>query len=136
MTATTAVLRGRAAAEALMTDTFTAYSPGTPSAGSDGMTSPTWNDEGSTKGKVHGDSLISHDTSVRQVVVGLVQRPILEGALHLPVSSTLPAIGWEYLCTAAGPVTDPALVGTRWQVTNVPVESGATARRLNVVRLP
>jgi hypothetical protein len=118
-----------------MADTFVAYSPGAPTTGADGMESPTWTPEGRTKGKVHGNSLISHDTSVRAVVVGLVQRPILEGALHIPLGSTVPAIGWEYVCTAAGASSDPALVGTRWHVTNVPIESGATARRLDVVRL-
>lgn len=125
----------RAEAETLMTDTFTAYSPGGTTTGADGMESPSWNDEGSTVGKVRGNSLISHDTSERIVIVGLVARPILDGALHIPVDATLPQIGWEYVCTATGVGTDPALVGTRWHVVNVPIESYATARRLQVARL-
>lgn len=118
-----------------MTCTFAAYSPGTPTAGADGMEVPAWTPHGTTAGKVSGNSLISHDTSMRSVVVGLVQRPILEGTLHLPLDATLPAIGWEYVCTAVGADVDPAMVGTRWHVTNVPVESYPTARRLTVVRL-
>jgi hypothetical protein len=80
--------------------------------------------EGTTKGKVRGNSLIAHDTSVRMVVVGLVERPVLDGAFHIPISAPMPSIGWEYVCTAAHAAsTDPALVGTRWHVVNVPIES-------------
>lgn len=118
-----------------MVDMFAAYSPGAPTAGADGMESPSWNAEWTTKGKVRGNSLISHDTSARSVVVGLVQRPILEGSLHIPMSAPLPAIGWEFVCTASGAESDPAMVGTRWHVVNVPVLSFMTARRLDVVRL-
>jgi hypothetical protein len=125
----------RADAEALMVDTFAAYSPGPPVTGADGMESPSWIPEGTTKAKVRGNSLIAHDTSVRMVVVGLVERPVLDGAFHIPISAPMPSIGWEYVCTAAHVSTDPALVGTRWHVVNVPVESHATARRLDVVRL-
>jgi hypothetical protein len=125
----------RAEAEGQMTLTFAAYSPGAVATGADGMESPSWTPEGTTKGKIRGNSLIAHDTSVRMVVVGLVERPVLDGAFHIPISATVPSIGWEYVCTAAPANTDPALVGTRWHVVNVPIESHATARRLDVVRL-
>lgn len=118
-----------------MIDTFTAYSPGAPTTGADGMTEPTWVNEGSTKGKVRGQSLVAHDTAVGNAFVGLVYRSILQGTLHIPVSAPLPVIGWEYVCTAVGTGTDPALVGTRWRVANVPVETYMTARRCDVVRL-
>lgn len=118
-----------------MVDTFAAYSPGTPTTGADGMETPAWNSEGSTVGKVRGNSLISHDTAARIVVVGLVARPVLDGAFHIPVDAPVPEIGWEYVCTATGAETDPALLGTRWHVANVPIESYMTARRLDVVRL-
>lgn len=125
----------RVDAETLMTLTFAAYSPGAPTTGADGMESSSWIPEGSTAGKIRGNSLISHDTSVRNVIVGLVERPLFEGALHIPISSPVPEVGWEYVCTAAPADTDPALLGTRWHVANVPIESRATARRLDVVRL-
>lgn len=135
MSAQSAIIAGRRAAEALMMDTFTAYSPDGTTTGADDMESPAWKTEWTTKGKVRGNSLISHDTAERAVIVGLVQRPILEGALHIPVSAPLPEIGWEFVCTAAGIGSDSAMVGTRWHVVNVPVLSFMTARRLDVVRL-
>jgi len=135
MSAESAIVAGRVAAVRLMVDWFTAYAPGPPVTGADGMESPSWIPKGRTKGKVRGNSLISHDTSERAVVVGLVQRSILDGSLHIPLTAPVPAIGWEYVCTAVGPTTDPAMKGTRWHVVNVPIETFATARRLEVVRL-
>lgn len=124
----------RAEAVATFTDTFAAYSPGGSTTDADGFEVPGWTDEGSTVGKVSGRSRES-DTDTRMVTVGGVERPVVSGGLHIPLTASVPAIGWEYVMTAAGPVTDPALVGRRWRVVDVPAKSYATARRLDVVEV-
>lgn len=127
----------RAEADATFTDTFTAHAPDpdNPTTDADGFEVPGWTNEGSTSGKVSGRSRES-DTNTRTVDVGGVERPVVDGGLHIPLSATIPAIGWEFVCTAVGPVTDPALVGRRWRVVDVPAKSHATARRLDVVEVP
>jgi hypothetical protein len=44
-------------------------------------------------------------------------------------------VGWEYVLTELGPLTDPSLLNSRWLVVDAPAKSYATARRLDVVRL-
>lgn len=122
----------RAAAESSMRDTFAAFSPGGNSVDADGFEVPGFTDEGTTLGKVAG-RFRGGDPSTRTVTIGGVERPVLEGGLHLPVSAVLPEIGWEYECTAVGDESDPALVGRRYRVVDVPAKSYATARRLDVV---
>ena len=70
------------------------------------------------------------------MTVGGVERPVVEGGLHLPLDAELPAIGWHDICTAVGPSSDPALLGRRWEVVDVPAKSYATARRLDVAQIP
>lgn len=138
----------RAEAEATFTDTFTAYAPApnNPTTDADGYEVPGWSVKGSTVGKVSGRSRDS-DTNTRLVSVGGVERPVVEGGLHIPLSSFLdpdpkavPRLrlraGWELVCTAVGPKTDPACAGKRWRVVDVPVKSNPTARRLDVVEVP
>lgn len=122
----------RAAAESLMVDTFTAYSNGT--AVVDGLKEDAWTDEYSTRGRVSGRAR-DGDTNTRTVTVGGVERPVVEGGLHIPLSAPLPAIGWEFVCDEVGPASDPSLVGRRWRVVDVPAKSFATARRLDVVEV-
>ncbi len=122
----------RQAAEALMADTFTAYSYGWGTV--DGLREQTWTTQGETRGKVSGRSR-GGDTNTRTVTVGGVERPVMEGGLHLPLSAPLPKVGWEYQCTAVGPASDPSLLGRRWRVVDVPAKSHATARRLDVVEV-
>jgi hypothetical protein len=124
----------RATAESLMLDTFAAYSPGGTTTDADGYEIPGFTDEGSTPGKVSGRSRDS-DTNTRTVTVGGVERVVVDGGLHIPLSAPVPAIGWEYQMVTAGPSTDPALVGRRWRVVDVPAKSYATARRLDVVEV-
>lgn len=124
----------RTYANATFRDTFTAYSFET--ALVDGLDVQDWVDRGTTPGKIAGPSAQSRDTNTRTVSVGGVERPVVEGGLHVPISAPLPAIGWEFLCTAVGPNSDPALVGRRWRVVDVPAKSFATARRLDVVEVP
>jgi len=113
-----------------MQDTFTAYAYEWTTV--DGLQEQTWVHQGETPGKVAGRSR-QGDTNTRTETVGDVQRPVMEGGLHIPLSAPLPAIGWEFECTAVGPSSDPSLLGRRWRVVDVPAKSYATARRLDVV---
>lgn len=123
----------RAEAEATMVDTFAAYSFTT--AKVDGFEQNQWTLQTTTVGKLSGRSQ-QGDTNTRTVTVGGVERPVVDGGLHIPLSADLPSIGWEYVCTATGPLSDPALLGRRWRVVDVPAKSHATARRLDVVEVP
>lgn len=128
-----AVERGRRAAEAQMLDTFTAYAYTWSTVG--GIEQQTWAAQGTTRGKAAGRSRES-DPNTRTETIGGVERPVVEGGLHIPLTAPLPKIGWEYECTAVGPSSDPALLGRRWRVVDVPAKSHATARRLDVVEVP
>lgn len=135
-----AAVAGRLAAEAQMTLTLAAYSPNGTTTDADGYEVPAFTAEGSTFGKVQGGSLAGADTATRFVVVGGVEKPVLAAGLHIPVGATVPlpgrsGAGWEYLVTAVGPSDDPALLGRRYLVVEVPAESFATARRLHVVEV-
>lgn len=122
----------RAEAEGRMTDTFTAYAY--TSAKVDGLDTETWVAQYDTPGRVASRSR-EGDTNTRTVTIGDVERPVVEGGLHIPLSAAFPAIGWEFACSAVGPTSDPALVGRRWRVVDVPAKSAATARRLDVVEI-
>lgn len=123
----------RADAAALMTDTFTAYSPGGMTTNADGYEVEGFTSEYTTPGKIAGRSRQGGDTSTRFVTVGTVDRPVFEGGLHIPLDAALPAIGWEFVCTDVGPASDPGLLGRRYRVVDVPLKSFATARRLDVI---
>jgi hypothetical protein len=116
-----------------MVDTFTAYSWGWATV--DGLREQTWTASYTTRGRVSGRSR-DGDTNTRTVDIGGSERPVLEGGLHIPITAGLPAIGWEFECTAVGAGTDPTLLGRRWHVVEVPAKSHATARRLDVVEVP
>lgn len=120
------------AAEQEMVDTFTAYSPTTPTLDANGYEVPAFTSQGSTPGKVQARTR-QGDTNVRTIRVGDVDRPVLEGGLHIPLSATVPSVGWEYACTAVGALSDPALLNRRYRVVDVPAKTYATARRLDVV---
>lgn len=115
-----------------MSDTFTAQSYEWATV--DGLEKETWVDQYETSGRVSGRSR-EGDTNTRTVTVGGVERPVVEGGLHIPLSVPLPAIGWEFECVAVGPHSDASLVGRRWRVVDVPAKSFATARRLDVVEV-
>lgn len=124
----------RTYADAAFGDSFTAYAFTTTKV--DDLDVQAWVSQGVTPGKVAGPSAAAADTQTRTVSVGGVERPVVEGGLHIPISAPLPAIGWEYVCDSVGPQSDPALVGRRWRVVDVPAKSYATARRLDVVEVP
>lgn len=140
-----AITEGRAAAEARMQDTFTAYSPnGTTVVG--GLEVPAFKLEpftatsAGTPGKVQGSSAATTDPATDFVLVGGVRRPVMRAGLHIPISAPVPVagdqgVGWEYECAAVGSLSDPSLVGRRFLVVNVPAKSFATARRLDVVEV-
>jgi hypothetical protein len=123
----------RAEAEATFTDTFTAFAYEVVKV--DGLDERLYVEQYVTPGKVSGRSR-QGDTNTRTVSIGGVERPVFEGGLHIPLSADLPAIGWEYVCTAVGAASDPALLGRTWRVVDVPAKSYATARRLDVVEIP
>jgi len=129
----TALPELRRQAEARMTDTFAAESYEWTKV--DGIDEQTWVPQYETPGRVSGQSGNARDTYTRYVQVGGVDVPEVQGGLHIPLSAALPAVGWEYECIEVGPTTDPALLGRRWRVTNVPTKSAATARRLDVVEV-
>lgn len=117
-----------------MTDTFLAYSPnGTTTV--NGKESPAFKLEGSTLGRIRVTQRVD-STTARFVEVGGVSVPEVVGGLRIPLGAKVPSVRWEYVMTAAGPDTDPALVGRRWRVEGVQADSYATARRLNVVEVP
>jgi hypothetical protein len=132
VSAASAVARGRAAAQALLCDTFAAYSPNGTTTDGNGYEVPAFASQGSTSGKVQARTR-QGDTNVRMVRVGDVERPVLEGGLHIPIGATVPSVGWEYACTAIGALSDPALLNRRYRVVDVPAKTYATARRLDVV---
>lgn len=125
----------RATIEATHEDHFAAYAPSGWATADDGYEAPAWSPKGEVFGKVVGRSRESA-TNTRVVTVGGVERPVIEGGLEIGIDDPLPEIGWEYVCTHIGPATDPALLGRRWRVVDVPAKSYATARRLDVVEVP
>ena len=134
MSAGTAAARGRAAAADLYIDTFAAYSPNGTTLDANGYNVPAFASQGSTPGKVQARTR-QGDTNTRTVAVGGVERPVLEGGLHIPVSATVPSVGWEYVCTAVGALSDPSLLNRRYRVVDVPAKTYVTARRLDVVQV-
>lgn len=115
-----------------MFDQFTAYAYTWSTV--DGMQQQAWVQQDVTFGKVAGRTRES-DTNTHTVSVGGAERPVVAGGLHIPLDAVLPARDWEYVCTAIGASTDPALLGRRWRVVDVPAKSHATARRLDVVEV-
>lgn len=126
---------GQRAAEALMTLRLAAYSPGDPTV-VNGQEVPGFNTEGTTRGKVSGQSMQSRDAFTRTVKIGSVEVPVLQAGLHIPISAALPEDRWEYVVTGVGPNDDPALLNRRYRVVSVPAKSFATARRLDVAEVP
>lgn len=136
----------RAHAESLMADTLTAYVPTAQTI--DGLEVDVYTAQGTTPGKVQGTSVTGRDTVSRTVTIGGADLTVVEGGLQIPLSefvgpdglaivaSEQRGIAWEFAVTAIGPTTDPALLGRWFMVTNVPVKSAATARRMDVVVVP
>ena len=118
----------RAEAEAGMQDTFTVSSITRQKV--DGLDQDIETSQGTTRGKIAGPSSQARDTNTRTAAVGGVERPVIEGGLHIPIASPAPEIGWHCTLTVLGPMTDPSLLNSVWRVVDVPAKSYATARRL------
>lgn len=130
-----------------MTLTLTAYSPtDEPTTDADGYEVQGYANEGTTPGKVQSGSQAGSDGQTRYVNIGGVDRPVVEGGLHIPldrfifdglliVASEQRGRAWEFEVESVGPADDPALLGRRYMVVGVPAKSFATARRLDVVQV-
>lgn len=134
-------MQGRA--ETLMTLTLAAFSPAGETTNPGGYTEPAYTPEGTTPGRAQGGTR-GKDTATRYVEIGGVKRPVLEGALQIPLAAKVPTAGeqrgqiggaWEYEVIAVGPLDDPALLGRRYMVVETPAKSHATMRRLSVIEL-
>lgn len=142
----TALTAGRRAAESLMTLTLVAYAPDGTTTDADGYEHPGYRDEGTTPGRVQGATQRG-DTNARYISVGGLDRPIITSGLQIPLgrfvydgalqitASEERGLGWEFEVTSTGPHDDPALLGRRYLVVDVPVKSHATMRRLDVVEV-
>ena len=127
----------RADQESLMTMTLSASAPGTsPTRDADGMDTTARIPKGSTAGRMSSSSGVSGRAYTQETQVGGTTRPIIQGGISIPVSAVTPEIGWEYVVEAVGPDDDPGLKGRRYRVVSVPMSSGATVRRLDVVEVP
>ncbi len=141
MSANDLVMRARVLAESLFQDTFMAYAPGGTAEDERGMEIPGYDDRGAVLGKVAGTSRQSRDTAARTIRIGNVDVTVIEAGLHIPVSAPVPdsgqyGVGWEYELIEPGPMTDPALKGTRWLVVSAPSKSYMTARRFDIAQIP
>lgn len=127
---TEALAAGRAAAESLMLDTFTAYASTWTTV--DGLQEQTWTAQGTTPGKIPNKQAGGDASNARTVTVGNVERVVIEGGLHLPWSAS-PAVGQEYVLTTLGPTTHPSMLNKRYRVVETHPTSAMTAWRLDVV---
>lgn len=124
-----------------MTLTLTPYEPASKTTNGDGYLVDGYTAKTPTVGKFQSPSSQGKDTPTRSVRIGDVARPVLVAGLHIPIGSLVPkagrqrGIGWEYVVTAVGQADDPALLGRRFLVVEVPAKSFATARRLDVVEV-
>lgn len=134
--------RAQAAAELEYVDTYAAFSPNGFTRNTAGLKVAAWAAEGTTLGKTQAGSRQGGDIGGQTITVGGVQVLLMRGGLHLPIGAYLDETGllirpgWEFQCTATGTGTDPAQVGRRWHVHEVPVKAYATARRLDVYEVP
>lgn len=95
--------------------------------------------EGSCAGRVQARSRMGGDTLTRMVKVGGVELPVMQGSLHIGVDEFVDStglrlkVGWECKVAKVGPADDPALLGRRYRVVDVPSKTHLTQRRLDVV---
>lgn len=132
----------RREAEARMTLTLAAYSPtGGTTTDPNGYEVPEYADEDPVKGRVTGSSSSTKDSATRYLNIGGVERPVLQGGLHIPIGSAVPVAAeqrgqaWEYEVSSLGPVDNPTLMGRRFMVVGLSLVAQATALRLDVVEV-
>ncbi|HEX2551113.1 MAG TPA: DUF6093 family protein [Nocardioidaceae bacterium] len=129
MSATSALLRGRVAAEALMLDTCTIRRVASSTSDPDtGVKTPTYTTVYSGKCKVQQRSTAANPTDVGEAELLASQ---LE--LHIPVSAT--GVRADDVATIDTSVLDPDLAGQVFTIRGEAHKSYATARRLTVEEL-
>ena len=126
MSRESAIARGRAAAEAGMTDTCTTRrQTGTAYDDTTGATTPAWTDLYAGPCRMRQPNASASRTSAGEADV-LLQTP----QVHLPMDAVLLKPGDQITLTASA--TDPASVGRLFIVRAVPAHSQASARRYEV----
>lgn len=133
MSVGTALAAGRAAAEALMLDEFTALVY-TDTTDADDLEVKDWEPQGDPVPGKFPSKVNGQPQNTRMVNVGGVDRPVIEGGLHLPWSAS-PEPGMRYRCTAVGPDTHPSALNRTVHVVEAPISSDMTAWRLDVVEV-
>lgn len=131
MSATSVLLRGRAAAEALMLDACTVTRlSGSAADPETGALTPTYSTIYSGKCKVQQSAPASGPTVVgeAEVFIGQLQ-------LHLPVTTATAAVAPGDLVTMTTCVLDPSLVGKTSKLRGPAHKSFATARRFPMVEV-
>lgn len=131
MSAHSAILRGRAAAEALMADTVTIRRvTGSATDPETGVITPTYTTIYSGICKVQQSAPATTPTTVGEAAVYLGQLQ-----LHLPVTSTTGNVAPDDLATIDTCDLDPALVGKTFHLRGPAHKSYATARRFPMVEI-
>lgn len=126
MSAQTALLRGRQAAEALMRDACTVTRPG-PST-TDDLTGAVTS---SPSTQYSGKCKVQQGAGGRRMDVGEVTQVMLGLRVDLPVvGSQTVAVGDVVTITAVGSTSDPALLNRTFRVKDLLLKSYSTARRL------
>lgn len=128
MSASSVLLRGRAAAEALMQDAVI-VKRGTSSTDSEtGVITPAWTTiyAGPCKVQQAAPATSPSDVGEAAVFVGQLQ-------LHVPVNATTAGIHPDDLAEITACVLDPSLVGATFRVRGPAHKSFATARRFPLV---
>lgn len=125
MSVESAILRGRAAAEALMVDACTVTRQTGESVGTGGVITPTTTELYSGKCRVQIEADTGQGTSV-----GEAYRIVERRVIQLPMTVTGLAEGDRIEITASA--LDPELVGKVYAVRDVPAKTHLTSRRVTV----
>lgn len=128
MTISSALARGRAAAEARMVDACTVQRKTGESEGPGGVISPTWSQVYAGKCRVQVRTEAGSPADVGEASVIITRHEI-----HLPISAVGILEGDQVTMTAA--TYDPDLVGRTYAVRDVLTKSEATARRVTAVEV-
>lgn len=127
MSATTALLRGRVAAESLMLDAVTiARTTGSSTDQDTGVVTPTLNTLYTGKAKIHQAGAAGSPTT-------LGEAEVFTSTLEVHVPITVTGIQPDDLVTVTASALDADLVGKTYRVRGIADKSFLTARRLAVI---
>jgi len=122
------IARGRAAAEALMTDTGYVRRAGTPTTNeTTGVVTPTWTDIYASSG-TPGPLRVQQGIGATDAQAGEHQSQVAGLVISLPITEADVRPGDQVVVSTS--TYDPALVGRVFTVSRVLAKSHATARRL------